>query len=110
MSFFKKWLQGTKDYAKSQTGVVETQLIISAFLTIGLLLGTIERQMVGDGIFAFILFAFFLLQLISVIGIYKLYKQLRMQNKMIKKLKKQGDDLNGSERIGSVEEGPSYVG
>lgn len=109
MSFFKKWLQGTKDYAGSQTGMVETQLIISIFLTLGLLLGTVERHLEGDGIFAFILFALFLLQLIGLIGIYKLYKQLRMQDKMIKKLK-QGDDLNGEQGIRSVEEGPSYVG
>ena len=42
-------------------------------------------------------------------SIYKLYKQLRMQDKMIKRLK-QGDDLNGKGSFRTDEEGPSYVG
>lgn len=99
-----KWLEGTKNYASSQIGIVETQLIITSFITLGLVLGTVERHLSGDGIFAFILFAFALLQFISVIGIRKLYLQLKAQEKFLKKMN--GDGINGR----TDSEKPEYTG
>lgn len=85
MSFFTKWWKGTKQHANSSTGMLQTQIIINAFIVVGCLLGAWQIKVSnGYTAVAFVLFAFGLLNLISLVSMMKQYKALKMQEKIFK--------------------------
>lgn len=75
--FFKRWFEGTKKQASSPLGQLEAQLIINSFIVVGLFAGTIQRQLQGDGVLAFIFFAFGLLTCFQVRNLWKQYVVLK---------------------------------
>lgn len=89
--FFRLWAKGTKEYAKSQEGMLQTQLIITGFIVFGLLLGTVQRHLAGDGFLAFIFFAFAALQTISLVQLVKAYKTMRRAKLLLKNMKSYGE-------------------
>jgi hypothetical protein len=88
LEFMKRWYLGTKQYASSQLGVVEAQFYISAFITLGLVIGCFERKVSGDATLAYIFFAFFLFQLLTTKQLWTAYRMLFKQWKMMKQLQK----------------------
>lgn len=82
MSFFAKWVKGTKDYAKSGLGQLEAQLIITGFILFGLFAGSVERKVSGDGVIAFILFTFGCLQVFGFKALLRSYRQSKRVSKL----------------------------
>lgn len=88
-----RWWRGTKRYAKSNLGVLRTQLIINFFIMVGCFLGALQMRLSGQlGVVGFILFGFGCLQLITVIMSFKQLKSVRIQEEQLETYAKKEEE------------------
>ena len=82
---FGDWWRATKNHSRSPRGMLQTQLIINAFIVAGCFLGAIQTKLLGgpSGV-SFMLFAFGLLQLYSYYLLVNQWRQMRETLRMIK--------------------------
>lgn len=81
-TFFRLWFGGMRDFSRSSLGSAQTTLIINCFVVFGLFLGCVQQKMIGNGVFAFILFCFGLLSLWALPGLWRQYVALEKQEKL----------------------------
>jgi hypothetical protein len=89
MISFSEWKRSTIEYSKSPLGSINTQLIITFFISFGCLLGSFQNHLGGGkGYFSFILFAFGVLQLYMFYLLLNQKKQIKQTIIMMKEIQK----------------------